>query len=571
MATSECERNHSKPGTPGHEMPPVKAENGRASIEDRNDCEDVENDVSPYIHGWRMYLLTFGIWLSLFLSTLETTIVSTSLVSITNALDGFELRDWIVTSYLLTYTGFLVIYAKLGDVFGRKTMFLLALALFTLFSILCGATNDVVELIIFRAFQGTGASGIYSMIMVIAPTLVPQEKYGKYLAIIASVFAIASILGPILGGVISTNSAWRWVFLLNAPAGCLCIGIIALCLPSSTPSQSDVKFTDHLRAKVSKSALKRVDIFGGVLLLTFSILLVFAMEEAGTRYSWSDAVIIATFSLAGIAGILFIFWELFLEKSASLQEPVFPLRLLKNRVLAAMMATAFFTGFPFVVIVVNIPQRAQAVSGLSSVKAGLALLPLLLTSPLATAASGILTSNFRVPPFYLIILGSVLQVIGVGLTCTLPTESFDVSPQQYGYEAIMGLGFGMGLTTILTLAPLVIKDPDLGVTMGALTQVRVLGGTISLAICSTILNNYLKPKLESQISPSELRHISDSLTAINNLTPAQQTAVRVAFGEGYNKQNTYLTAFSGLSLLASLFIWEKNPRRVGGQPQEASA
>ncbi|KAL2365114.1 hypothetical protein RJZ56_001917 [Blastomyces dermatitidis] len=102
------------------------------------------------------------------------------------------------------------------------------------------------------------------------------------------------------------------------------------------------------------------------------------------------------------------------------------------------MATAFFTGFPFVAIVVNIPQRAQAVSGLSSVKAGLALLPLLLTSPLATAASGIFTSNFKIPPFYLILLGSVLQVIGVDLTCALPTKSFDVSPQQYGYKASHG-------------------------------------------------------------------------------------------------------------------------------------
>ncbi|QSS58121.1 drug resistance transporter EmrB/QacA subfamily [Histoplasma capsulatum] len=408
------------------------------------------------------------------------------------------------------------------------------------------------------------------MIMVIAPTLVPSEKFGKYLAIIASVFAIASVLGPILGGAISNNSAWRWIFLLNAPAGCVCIGIVALILPSSISSQPDVKFTNHLRAKISGAALRRVDVVGVFLLLASSILLVFAMEEAGTRYSWSDAVIISTFCVGGIAGILFVFWELFLEKSTSLQEPVFPLRLLKSRLLAAMMATAFFTGFPFVAIVVNIPQRAQAVSGLSSVKAGLALLPLLLTSPLAASVSGILTTNLKIPPFYLILLGSILQFIGVGLTCTLPNHSFDVSPQQYGYEALMGLGFGLSLTTVLTLAPLVIKEPYLGVAMGALTQVRVLAGTISLAICSTILNNCLRPKMASVISPSQLRAISDSLSAIDDLTPSQRIAVRQAFGEGYTKQNIFLTAFSGVSVLASLFIWEKKPRRVGEQQQAAN-
>ncbi|EEH05271.1 drug resistance transporter EmrB/QacA subfamily [Histoplasma capsulatum G186AR] len=569
MAASEPERIHPDARNPDHEISQVKDKIDHDN--DGNTEPNAENEGNfPYIRGWRMYLLTTGIWLSLFLSTLETTIVSTSLVSITNALDGFGKRDWIVTSYLLTYTGFLVIYAKLGDVFGRKSMFLLALSLFTIFSILCGATNDVVELIIFRAFQGMGASGIYSMIMVIAPTLVPPEKFGKYLAIIASVFAIASVLGPILGGAISNNSAWRWIFLLNAPAGCVCIGIVALILPSSISSRPDVKFTNHLRAKISGAALRRVDVVGVFLLLASSILLVFALEEAGTRYSWSDAVTISTFCVGGIAGILFVFWELFLEKSTSLQEPVFPLRLLKNRLLAAMMATAFFTGFPFVAIVVNIPQRAQVVSGLSSVKAGLALLPLLLTSPLATSVSGMLTSNLKIPPFYLILLGSILQFIGVGLTCTLPTHSFEVSPQQYGYEALMGLGFGLSLTTILTLAPLVIKEPYLGVAMGALTQVRVLAGTISLAICSTILNNCLRPKMASVISPSQLRAISDSLSAIDDLTPAQRIAVRQAFGEGYNKQNIFLTAFSGVSVLASLFIWEKKPRRVGEQQQAAN-
>ncbi|QSS53097.1 MFS multidrug transporter [Histoplasma capsulatum var. duboisii H88] len=134
----------------------------------------------------------------------------------------------------------------------------------------------------------------------------------------------------------------------------------------------------------------------------------------------------------------------------------------------------------------------------------------------------------------------------------------------------MGLGFGLSLTTVLTLAPLVVKEPHLGVAMGALTQVRVLAGTISLAICSTILNNYLRPKMASVISPSQLRAISNSLAAIDDLTPAQRIAVRQAFGEGYNKQNIFLTAFSGVSVLASLLIWEKKPRRVGEQQQAAN-
>lgn len=217
----------------------------------------------------------------------------------------------------------------------------------------------------------------------------------------------------------------------------------------------------QLCSNFSKAPLSRIDTLGVIFLLTASVLLVFALEEAGQRYPWSSAVIVSTITLSGICWIAFVGWEYFIEKSRSPQEPIFPMRLLKDRVLVGMMSTAFFVGFPFVSIVVNIPQRAQAVNGLSPVRAGIALLPLLLTSPFATAVQGVLTSNFKVPPFYLMLIGAVLQLIGVGLTSSLPTNRLIVAPQQYGYEVIMGLGFGLSLSTVLTLAPLVVKEADL--------------------------------------------------------------------------------------------------------------
>jgi hypothetical protein len=372
----------------------------------------------------------------------------------------------------------------------------------------------------------------------------------------------------------------------SAPAGSFCLIIIAVVLPSSMPAQN-LAFIKHVRNKFTRKAFARIDILGTILLLAFSVLLVFALEEAGSRYPWSSPIIIATMVLGGVSGIAFLIWEWFLEKSPSAQEPTFPLSLLKNQVLAGMMASAFFIGFPFVAIVVNIPQRAQAVYGFSPLRAGLALLPLLLTSPLATALSGYLTSNLKIPPLYLILIGAVLQVVGVGLTCSLPTNTFSIPPQQYGLEVLMGLGFGLGLSTLLTLARLVVDEANLAVTMAALTQVRVLGGTISLAIwcgphflqrpsflvppisipplttsSSTILNNHLRPRLALTITPSQSQAISDSLSAIHTLDPDKQDAIRRAFAEGYNQQNIFLTAMTGVGLIASLFIWERRPRRV---------
>ena len=257
-------------------------------------------------------------------------------------------------------------------------------------------------------------------------------------------------------------------------------------------------------------------------------------------------------------------------------------------------SNAFMVGFPFLAIVVNFPQKAQAVNNMSPVDAGLSLLPLLLTSPLATALSGFLTGSMKVPPFYLMMASSVFQLAGVGLTISLPNDITSIPAAQYGYEAIMGIGFGLGLTTLLTFARVVVSEEHLGkfkplpvpvsnlidaaVMMGALTQVRVLGGTISLAIwystfldlselinnprSAAILNNYSEPQLDAIVGPEGALAISDNLSAINNLTVSQQNTVREVFAKGYHLQNVFLTAMTALSLVSTCFLWEKTPRKA---------
>ncbi|KAF5646232.1 major facilitator superfamily transporter [Fusarium sp. NRRL 52700] len=371
--------------------------------------------------------------------------------------------------------------------------------------------------IILRAFQGIGASGIYAMILAIAPSLVPISKYAKYMGVMSTVFITASVLGPILGGVISQHSTWRWVFLLkydpafvlhremltqdhSLPGGAIAFVMVCLFLPASEES-SNLSLLKVLRAKVRRSNWVRIDVLGIILLLTASVLLVFALEEGGTRYSWSNAIVIATLVLAVTLFNAFRFWEVYVEKSPNKQEPVFPPSIYKDRISSAMLLTTCFIGFPFVSMVVNIPQRAQAVYGLPPSRAGIILLPMMLTSPVATVVSGYLTGNVKVPPAYLIIIAAVLQVLGVGLTCSLSTDATHMPNAQYGYEVLMGFGFGMGLATVLTFARVVVSEANLPVMMGALTQISVLGGTVSLAICATLLNNYLKPKLSDLVSP----------------------------------------------------------------------
>ncbi|KAH8695587.1 putative MFS multidrug transporter [Talaromyces proteolyticus] len=522
------------------------------------------------IRGWKMHILTFGLWMALFLSTLETTIVSTSLVSITNALNGFDKRDWVVTAYLITYTGFLTIYAKLGDIFGQKTMFIMGVGSFILFSILCGISTTIQELVIFRVFQGFGASGIYSMTLAITPRLVPPQQISKYMALVSSVFALASVAGPLMGGVLSKSGNWKWIFELNAPAGFLALAIIIFFLPSISNDDND-SFDSSPPKKISAANLQRIDLLGVFLLLAASVLVVFSFETAGTQYPWNSGIVIVTLILGSTFFVIFILWERWLQnKLPAREEPVFPPRILWRRDMAAMFLTSFFIGFSFTSVVVNIPQRAQAVYGYSPERAGITLLPLLLSSPLATAFSSFLTSKCKVPPTYLILAGVIVQSLGMGMACSLPTNSLSLPYQQLIFEAIIGTGFGFTLTTTLTLAQIVTAQNDLldvtndigkpAVTLGALTQVRVLGGTLGLAISSTVLNSDVSNRLEHIIGLQEVQNITKSFSAIESLSPGQQRLTRLVFAEGFQRQTIVMAAFSGMALICSLLLIQRRSR-----------
>ncbi|KAI4159145.1 MAG: hypothetical protein LQ342_006849 [Letrouitia transgressa] len=400
--------------------------------------------------------------------------------------DNEEERHYIIgwRLHLLTFS----------DIFGRKAMLLIALVLFTAFSIVCGLINNMLELIIFRALQGVGGSGIYSMVTVIAPEMVPLHKIGKYMAIITSVFALASVLGPIFGGVINSHGSWRWVFLL-----------------------------------------KRV----------------FSTHQPGVTW------------------IAFVGWEGIVGRvTKDVQEAMFPLRLVKDRIFVGLLLNAFFTGFPFMAVIINLPQKFQAVNGSSPTKAGLSLLALLLCSPLASALAGFFVTKLRIAPFYLVIGGAALQLIGVGLTSSLPSSQNGIPHAQYGYEVIMGFGFGFGLATLLTMVPLVVKKEDMPVAMGAITQVRVLGGTIGLAICTAVLNEHVRSQLTSVLPPLQITNILQSVSSISRLDATAEKAVRQVFAEGYSQQMRIMTYFSAVVFLVSLLVWERQPRRVEPTPAE---
>jgi hypothetical protein len=389
----------------------------------------------------------------------------------------------------------------------------------------------------------------------------------------------------------------------SAPAGAAATALIIFFLPTdflpSEPGAHPLNLLKRFRSRFTLTAFRRLDLIGVVLMLAASILLVFALEEAGTRYAWGSVPIIVTLVVAVGCWVGFVGWEIGLERWKGWKaEPIFPMRLLKDRILVGMLLcvflllpsasphlhhltlifyflvkkdggdantynpnrNAFFTGFPFTSLVVNIPQRFQAVSLSTPTRAGISLLPLLLISPFASGLSGLLTAKFRVPPFYLIITGSALQLLGVGLTTSLSSTDLEIQTKMYAFEVLMGLGFGLVLTPLLALIPMVVAKADMPVMIGAVTQVRVLGGTIGLAISTVVLNSYVKTTLLAELSVQEVAAISQSLSALGDLSEAQQLFVRRVFAEGYNRQTRITAVFSGMVVLTALLMWERKPR-----------
>ncbi|KAK1976608.1 major facilitator superfamily transporter [Colletotrichum cereale] len=512
-----------------------------------------------YHTGWRLHALTAGLCVSLLLSTLETTIVSTALVSIVDSRHGFDKASWIVTAYLLTYTGFLIIFSKLSDILGCKLVLLFAITLFTVFSIACGASKSMLSLTIFRAVQGMGGSGIYSLSTIMVPLMVPPKKFATYIAIVSSVFAISSVLGPLLGGAITDNTTWKWVFFLNGPGGAIAALLVMFSIPFGFPYGESAMFFRNL---VAGQAWKRIDFVGGFVSLAASVLLIFALEQGGIEYPWKSGPVISTFVLSGLCWLAFVIWERWLSAKNYVCEPMFPWRLTANRFALGLFLNGFLTGFPFMTAIINIPQRLQTVNSTTAIGAGIRMLPLLLLSPVASALSGLFISKLKIPPFYILMLGGALQVIGVGCFSSLDASDLQVPSVQYGYQVLMSLGFGFNLSTILMMATIVVSEKDLAVTMGAVTQMRVLGGTIGLAISSALLIDHIKTEAVRFLMPDELARVLASSSNISLLSPEKQFEARSTFAAGYSKQMRVMLYFALASLLSISLLAEKRPRRA---------
>jgi len=313
----------------------------------------------------QILVVFIGLLLGTLLGALDQTIVATALPTIVAELGGLSQLSWVITAYLLASTVSIPLWGKLGDLYGRKRLFQLALAVFLAGSALCGIAGNIGQLIGFRALQGLGAGGLFTLAMAIVGELVTPRERGRYQGYIQAMFALASVAGPLIGGSVVDHLSWRWLFYVNLPVGAVALAVIGVTL--NVPNQRLKHAIDYLGAALLAAAVT-------CLLLT--------LVWGGSVYPWSSPTIAVLLVATVVLTVAFVVRE----RRAS--EPVLPLALLRNPILAISSATLFFSTCAFFGAIVFLPLFLQLVRGDTATSSGLLLLPMMLGATVSAASSG---------------------------------------------------------------------------------------------------------------------------------------------------------------------------------------
>ncbi|KAH8724762.1 MFS multidrug transporter-like protein [Phaeosphaeriaceae sp. PMI808] len=503
-----------------------------------------------HISRWRLILLYISICSGLFLAFLDTSIVATAIFTIGVEFRSLSKVNWIALAYTLAYIGCTAIFASLSDVFGRRSTYIAAAVIFLVFSLGCGFAQSLDQLIALRALQGVGGSGLYSVGFVILPEISSLRMIKMIGALAGAVIAMSGVLGPVLGGVITQYTTWRWVFWINVPIGIA--PLILFCIAWPDPSQ--------LRP-IERRSFKQVDYLGFFLLIASSVPFVLSFQEAGinviaNKSVWKSPLFLGPF----VVGIIMFFalfgWEWQVARHWTNIGALFPARLAKNRVYISAAIATMLMGFPYFIIIYSLPMRFQVVNGQSALMSGIALLPMLGASAIGATVAGI-ASGKRNNTFPVMFIGSVLMLIGTAALTTLDNVA-TIQARAYGLQVFVGFGFGLTVSNASLIAGLEAEIQDTAVAQGIVAQVRMLGGSIGIAATTAILGTKQRQRLMDGglISVTQMQALAEYMP---HLSAAQTFAIRQAYSDAFNQTMVVCAVISGIALLATALGWRKSP------------
>ena len=425
-------------------------------------------------------LTMIGVLMVMLLASLDQTIVSTAMPRVIAELQGFDRYTWVSTAYLLTSTVTVPIYGKLSDLFGRKPIFLFGVVVFLIGSALSGAAQDMNQLIAFRALQGFGAGALMPIaIAIVADLFTPRER-GKWQGLTGAVWGFSAIIGPTLGGWITQNASWRWVFYVNIPIGIAALLVLIFLMP-------------WLRSASRKVS---IDYIGAALLVVGTVPALLGFTWAGSQYAWLSPQIIGLFAGALVALTTFVIYEARLERLGG--QPIIEPSLFKNSIFTVSTIVTVIFGMALFGSIFFIPLFAQGVVGISATNSGLILTPLMLALIVGSVLSGQLVSRLGKYK-WIAITGMVISVVGSLLLLRLDVNATNSDVLIAMLVLGLGMGFGMALYTLIVQNALPQK---IGQATSALVFFRSIGGTIGLAAMGSLMTSAYLPAFKSALSSS---------------------------------------------------------------------
>jgi EmrB/QacA subfamily drug resistance transporter len=498
----------------------------------------------------RAVLVTFsGLLLAMLLASLDQTIVSTALPTIVGDLGGIDQLSWVVTAYLLAATVTIPLWGRVSDLYGRKRLFQAAIVVFLVGSALSGAAQSLGQLIAFRALQGLGAGGLMTLAMAIVADIISPRERGRYQGYIQMVFVLASVAGPLLGGLFADHLSWRWVFYVNLPIGAVALTVISTTLPLTVSDRRPQ--IDWLGAALVAGAIT------AVLLLT---------TWGGREYAWDSAEIVGL----GVAAVALAIAFVAQERRAA--EPILPLRLFRDPVFDIVSAVLFLTTCAFFAAIVFTPLWLQTVGGASATNSGLLLLPLMLSAATSTAVSGRLisrTGRYKRFP----VAGLAIMAFGLFLLSTMDASTSRTTTSLL--LAVFGVGFGM-VSQVLTVAiQNAVDRRDIGVATGSANLFRALGGSVGVALFGAIfaarLDTWLPRSVPSGSGGVDAGALQASPQTLAALPAAVRDGITDAIAHSLHTVFVVAVPIALVGLAVVLFLREVPLRGPGGPGPKAPA
>ena len=453
-----------------------------------------------------------GVMLGTLLYSLDQLIVATAMPQIVRELHELSQLSWVFTAYMLTSTITIPIYGKLSDIFGRRGLYIIGIVIFLSGSILSGISQNMTELIIFRGLQGIGGGAMMvNTIAIIGDIFVPAER-GKWQGLNMGVYGLATIAGPLLGGWITDNFSWRWVFFINIPIGIIAIGIVAACMPRIVHKVKD----------------RAIDFLGALLITVGLVPLLLALVWGGSQYPWLSWQIILLFVVA-VCGLL-----AFILSEHKAREPILSLSLFKKKAFTISIVVTFLTMIGLYGSLLYIPLFAQDVIAVSATNSGLILVPMMIGMIIASVTGGQIvsrTGKYKV----LTIISLIVTVVGMAffINIGLSTNNIGLSLRM----VVLGIGLGIGMPIFTTIVQSAFGQERLGEVTANTQLFKNIGGTFSTAVLGGVMNNQLTGQLSNiqndpfvamlkQLNPAAASTKIDVNTIQGYLSPEGQSQIK---------------------------------------------